>query len=392
MDKMMTYQFVANLIVKEQLGTIEEAEAKELAMWLAESVHNQWLYEKLKQKDFTEEIKKYRRIDIEKGLKKYHKLQQQRKRRRMYRWASVAAAVVILFSIGVNVFYHFEDTTLKIATIQPGASKATLVLSDGSVRYLDQTNQEEVIKLAGVTVANNGVQLQYTLAAMDTLRNELNLSTDYNELCVPTGGEFQLVLEDGTKVWLNSQTKIRYPVFFSKREREIYLEGEAYFEVAHDANRPFYVRTKEEVKVQVLGTSFNVRAYGDEDCVETVLEKGSVRMWRGSENMILKPGFRAIYDRKIGQMSAASVDTELYTAWREGHFIFYKESIEQILLKLSRWYGMEVFFSSEEAKKIIFTGDVRKYDTIKNLLEAMEISGGVHFDINGNTIQVTCRN
>ena len=205
---------------------------------------------------------------------------------------------------------------------------------------------------------------------------------------MPKGGEFTLTLSDGTKVWLNSQSKLKYPVVFSTGSREVYLEGEAYFEVTKKPHHPFRVNAKDGVNIEVLGTSFNVRSYTDEDRVETVLEEGSVRMNRGKDSVILRPGYKAVYQPNEN-IQVTSVNTELYTAWRHGQYIFTNESVENILKQLSRWYNIEVFYCNEAAKSVIFSGDVRKYDNITTLLEAMEIAGGVHFKINGNTLIVS---
>ena len=233
-------------------------------------------------------------------------------------------------------------------------------------------------------IRNNGTELQYATTENATNKHANN----YNELIVPKGGEYTLTLSDGTKVWLNSQSKLKYPVAFNDTNREVYLEGEAYFEVTKDPHHPFHVNAKDRVTIEVLGTSFNVRSYPDETKVETVLEEGSVRMSKGKEKVTLSPGYKAVYQPEKG-IETTSVNTELYTAWRHGQYIFVDESVENILKQLSRWYNIEVFYSNEKAKSVIFSGDVRKYNDITTLLEAMEIAGGIHFKINGNTLIVS---
>ena len=194
-------------------------------------------------------------------------------------------------------------------------------------------------------------------------------------------------LEEAKKI----SKKIKYPVIFNNITREVYLEGEAYFEVAKDAHRPFHVNTKNNVCVEVLGTSFNVRSYSDENSVETVLEEGIVRMSQGKDAVVLKPGHKATY-RPNEPIQTTTVNTELYTAWRHGQYIFMDESVENILKQLSRWYDIEVFYSNEAAKSVTFSGDVTKYDDIDTLLKAMEIAGGVHFKISGRTLIVSYNN
>lgn len=269
-------------------------------------------------------------------------------------------------------------------TIAPGSSKAMLVLNNGSIINLSDKNHDEIVTTEELTIRNNGSELQYATTENATNKHVNN----YNELIVPKGGEYTLTLSDGTKVWLNSQSKLKYPVAFNDTNREVYLEGEAYFEVTKDPHHPFHVNAKDRVTIEVLGTSFNVRSYPDENKVETVLEEGSVRMSKGKENVMLSPGYKATYQPEKG-FETVSVNTELYTAWRHGQYIFVNESVENILKQLSRWYNIEIFYSNEKAKSVIFSGDVRKYNDITILLEAMEIAGGIHFKINGNTLIVS---
>lgn len=386
MDKITEYQYWANLIAKEQLGSIGASEAAELAEWVDVDLQHQRLYERLKLREYAKDILRRQEIDIEAGLRKYYSRYPKQRNRRIFRWTSVAAAVVILLSCGLLFFNREESAKKEVADIYPGTAKAELILSDGSVRQLEEVGKEE-IRLGEVVIHNTGTQLEY-ISKMATLSEGQKPVLTYNELRIPVGGEYQLLMADGTKVWLNSQSRLRFPEKFIGKERCVYLEGEAYFEVAHDSMRPFCVRTKEDINIQVLGTSFNLRAYEDEGTVETVLERGSVRMSGTQGNMVLEPGVRVVYDQKDGKMSQTRVDTELYTSWREGRYVFQEETVDNILHKLSRWYGMTVFFNNEQAKNVMFSGNIRKYDTIKKILEAMEISGGVRFELKGNIIVV----
>ena len=261
-----------------------------------------------------------------------------------------------------------------------------LVLNNGNIIDLSK-RKTEVITNQKLSIKTDGTQLSYSV----TEDSKDEPTDEYNELIIPKGGEFTLTLSDGTKVWLNSQSKIKYPVIFNNITREVYLEGEAYFEVAKDAHRPFHVNTKNNVCVEVLGTSFNVRSYSDENSVETVLEEGIVRMSQGKDAVVLKPGHKATY-RPNEPIQTTTVNTELYTAWRHGQYIFMDESVENILKQLSRWYDIEVFYSNEAAKSVTFSGDVTKYDDIDTLLKAMEIAGGVHFKISGRTLIVSYNN
>ena len=386
MDLIYKHQHIASLVAKERLGLLNEAEKEELDIWVKGNPEHQLLYERLKQKNYTEDIALYDGMDMERALEKYRS-RYNRRRHFIYRWVSVAAVVVILFTVGIFLFHREKQVGPEVADIYPGSSKAELVLSDGSVRKLESVQQAEEIKVGEKVIRNTGTQVCYVCDSTPVKTTE-EFRLVYNELRVPTGGEYQLVLSDGTKVWLNSQTNLRFPVEFGDKERTVYLEGEAYFEVSRDEKRPFYVRMSKEVNVEVLGTSFNVRAYGDEANIETVLEKGCVRMFRKRQDIVLKPGMRAIYSKKDKSIEADMVDTELYTAWRNGQYVFQDETVENILYKLSRWYGMDVFYQNEKAKELIFSGSIRKYNTIQRLLNAIEGTGSIHFQVKGNTIIV----
>ena len=358
MDPIVSKQHIAALILKEKTIGLTQPEQQELASWRQTDARNEEIYTRLHEKDFSSELSRYRQISISKGLEQYRKRYVIGKSKpRVTRWYWVAAAVVLMIGI-TSLLFRSGDTDIPQTGIVPGNAKATLVLNNGDIINLSGKENNEIVTMEELSIRNNGSELQYSLS--ENRRN--SYTNNYNELIVPKGGEFTLTLSDGTKVWLNSQSKLKYPVVFSTGSREVYLE--------------------------VLGTSFNVRSYTDEDRVETVLEEGSVRMNRGKDSVILRPGYKAVYQPNEN-IQVTSVNTELYTAWRHGQYIFTNESVENILKQLSRWYNIEVFYCNEAAKSVIFSGDVRKYDNITTLLEAMEIAGGVHFKINGNTLIVS---
>ncbi len=384
MDPIASKQHIAALILKEKTIGLTQPEQQELASWRQTDARNEEIYTRLHEKDFSSELSRYRQISISKGLEQYRKRYVTGKSKpRVTRWYWVAAAAVLMIGI-TSLLFRGGDTDIPQTDIVPGNAKATLVLNNGDIINLSGKENNEIVTTEELSIRNNGSELQYSLS--ENRRN--NYTNNYNELIVPKGGEFTLTLSDGTKVWLNSQSKLKYPVVFSTGSREVYLEGEAYFEVTKKPHHPFRVNAKDGVNIEVLGTSFNVRSYTDEDWVETVLEEGSVRMNRGKDSVILRPGYKAVYQPNEN-IQVTSVNTELYTAWRHGQYIFTNESVENILKQLSRWYNIEVFYCNEAAKSVIFSGDVRKYDNITTLLEAMEIAGGVHFKINGNTLIVS---
>lgn len=384
MDPIIKKQRIASLILKEKIDELSKSEKEELTSWLRASPKNKKIYARLQEKSFSEDIARYQQISTTRGLDNYRRRYVQTNKRLLGKWYWAAAVAVFIIGIATLFFYQEEHPTVAKTTISPGSSKAMLILNNGEIISLSEKNKTEIVATEELSIRNEGSRLRYT--ASENTKNEQ--ANNYNELIVPKGGEFTLTLSDGTKVWLNSQSKIRYPVIFNDITREVYLEGEAYFEVAKDPQHPFHVNARNGVNIEVLGTSFNVRSYTDENAIETVLEEGSVRMSQGKDAVILSPGNKAVY-LPNEPIQLTTVNTELYTAWRHGQYIFMEESVENILKQLSRWYDIEVFYSNEAAKSVVFSGDVRKYDDINTLLEAMEIAGGIHFRINGKTLIVS---
>ncbi len=377
------YRILFSLILKERLEILKPSEAEELKKWVAECSHHRELYERLSRKDWASALARYDEIDVEKGLMRYHRRYVRRKVG--YLW--IAAAVAVLF-IGLTVLFLpvRKDYPEVVRAITPGMSRAELVLSDGSVWNLETAVKEKRVMAGHAEAYNSGTRLSYKQLS-DVSACPAGKAV-YNELRVPTGGEYQLTLSDGTKVWLNSQSRLRYPVVFTDSVRSVELTGEAYFEVAHDKHCPFHVQLRDHIRVEVLGTSFNVRNYPDEEIAETVLEEGCVRIIKDMRMAQLTPGMKAVYGKRAGDLSTEKVNTELYTSWRNGQFVFQNERLETILHKLSRWYEIHVFFQHESAKDLIFSGNIRKYDTIEKLLEAIGTAGGVRFGVKGNTITV----
>ena len=222
------------------------------------------------------------------------------------------------------------------------------------------------------------------------LSNSKEKEVVYNEIHVQKGGRANtLVLSDGTKVILNAATTFRYPTSFGEKNRMVYLEGEAYFEVAKDSEHPFIVHISRGA-IEVLGTGFNVRDYREEQKTVTTLVQGKV-VYRPERQpgreIMLEPGFQ-IKDEEGGSLQPRKVDVILYTGWKDGKYVFENATLEEIMQVLSRWYDIAVFYKREEVKKLHFTGDLERYKTINDFLEFMEIGGNVRFSIKGKTVLI----
>ena len=211
----------------------------------------------------------------------------------------------------------------------------------------------------------------------------------YNVLQTPRGGEYQITLADGSMVQLNSGTQLKFPVVFDKEKREVYLTGEAFFEVQKDEKRPFYV-IADGIKIRVYGTSFNVNTH-DKERVQTVLVEGSIGLSaeKGGPEYQMKPSQLGEYRRTDASVNVKTVDIEPYVSWKDGFFVFENQTMEQIMNTLSLWYDVDVFYTNEQLKNLHFTGHVKRYDQIDNILKAIKSAVGVTFTIKDRTICIS---
>ena len=303
-----------------------------------------------------------------------------------FRWYSgIAAALVICLFIGWY-FLNQEDrskieTKERISSILPGHKQAELILGDGCKVLLDSMT---VIKAEGGQLIKNRASAVLDYSVM----RESTAQEVYNTIVVPSGGEYQLILADGTQVWLNSASVLKYPVTFVGDTREVILEGEAYFKVTKSST-PFLVKTA-ELNVRVLGTSFNVSAYGNDECVMTTLVSGSVEVGsnHGKDKYRIHPGNILTYTRKTEQVVVEECDTELYTSWITGEFKFRDMCLANIMKKLNRWYDCQIVFEDESLKNLHFSGAAEKDRPISYLLEMIEAVTDVSFEIQDKTITI----
>ena len=385
---------IARLIRHSLTGELSEQEWGELEAWLHDSEEHRVLFEKIKKEiRISSESSLFRSLNDEVAWQKFKITTRERKRRVYVRRILTYAAVIVLPLAVVTVFLFLnrEKNTLPIAServvkITPGGPRAVLITADQTVHELNGVQgQREIEVEKGVVIKQGGANLEYDSLVAPVQEVALAMNT----LKIPRGGEFRLKLSDGTNVYLNSASELKYPVRFDEKERKVYLSGEAYFEVTKDSDRPFYVVT-EEVQVRVYGTEFNVNTH-QPGKVHTVLVDGKVGIKkRGMTGEItMKPGELASFDRNAGTFEVKEVDVRQYVVWRDGYFTFENESLEQILNTLSLWYDVDVFFQSESAKQLVFTGYMKRYNDISEILNAITEVVGVNFTINGKTIIVS---
>ena len=374
-------------------GAITDEEQRYLEWWRGKDPDNERLYCELKDgQQILEKVKRFEEVDIVRPLEGMHlRIREAEWRWRLRRWQwGVAVAVVVAVVIGC--FYLFPEgneqappLAMAEQPIKAGSARAVLKLEDGRVVDLDTL-------MRGVKVGNMEAmkvderRLSYMAKGKTDGKKKKELV--YNEIQVPRGGEFDLVLADGTTVWLNAESKLRYPVEFVGKERRVFLEGEAYFAVTKNADAPFRVEVLSQT-VEVLGTEFNVSGYAEEETVYTTLVMGKVRVAADSgENMALVPGEQSVLDCRNGHLDKQKVDVEKIVAWKKGMFILEEQTLEVIMQKFARWYDMEVFYRDVELKKIVFKGVVLRYVELREVLDILEKTNEVKFDIQGRSVIV----
>lgn len=308
-------------------------------------------------------------------------------------WKKLTIAATILLCIGI-AFYFYPTVptvphaqTVPTTPIVPGGNKAFLTLSNGQkISLTDATN--------GKLAEQSGIQITKTATGMLVyqLTDQPNPSgkISYNTIETPKGGQYQLILPDGSKVWLNAASTLTFPTSFaSLKTRKVELIGEAYFEIAKNKTSPFIVKSaKQEVKV--LGTHFNINAYADEQNTTTTLLEGSVNIvgLNKAENVILKPGQQSTLNNN--RISIAEINTEEAIAWKNGLFIFNDENIKSIMKKIARWYNVEITFKGN-MEQISFVGNYARNKNLESLLENIELTEKVHFKIEGRRIEVIAK-
>ncbi len=314
-----------------------------------------------------------------------HILGKKRKSRHLTWWSSTAAvAIIITFTyILIPESQPVETPPLPVAEVKTGSSKAILITPEGKQFSLFQQDSSQTLELGnGLIAINKGNVVEYMEFSTSTSQQKNNI------IQVPKGGEYELILPDGTHVWINSDSELSFPLQFDSTKREVSLSGEAYFAVTKDPQRPFTVKLSEGIEVKVLGTQFNVQAYPDENTIETTLCEGSVNVSDGTKETILTPSLQAVYSKTAKSITTHKVDLRLYTSWKKGLFVFENKPLEEIMTTLSRWYNINVFYANQAVKTYHFTGDLERYGDFRKALGMIEKATSIRFIINGNNIMV----
>ena len=340
---------IQHLIISSLEGTASEEELLVLQKWLEESEQHFLLFHAYRQ-DWIQAgcVQRYQTEEAWKKVE--HRLFHRMSVKHLFLWtriAGYAALVVLMIAVGYVFMRRDQDKDQAYVVegnIEPGGKKAILVLgSDEKVVLGDEA--EETLLAGNTTVKKEGNTLVYGE------KHAKETAGEYNRLITPRGGEYAVVLADGTKVWLNAESELHYPVHFPEHEREVHLKGEAYFSVSKQAGKPFVVCVGDS-RITVLGTEFNVRNYQDEVVATTLVP--------GQQAVIEADGIRV-----------REVDTDLYTAWKDGYFIYREKTLEDIMKELSRWYDFTYDCQSEELRQMTLTAKLRKFDRVEDIFDML---------------------
>lgn len=382
---------MVRMLVRYRLGELSADERAELEAWSREDGRRVAVLERLEDDgEVRRRLQQLDGVDVEKALERNRKLLRQRSGRRgLRRWLPYAAVAVL--GVGLTLLWRgerVEKQTVPVAQeteqrTEPGR-RAELILADGSsVRLGEET--ERVVRDGVHEVVVKGHDVDYTGGA-DSVKAA---GAACHIIRTPRGGEYSVTLADGTRVWLNALSELRYPVTFDGDERRVELKGEAYFEVARDEMRPFYVETG-DWRVRVLGTAFNVQAYEEDACWRTTLCSGKVALEdRCSSRVVaLSPGEQARCDRQSRRVEVAEVDPEVYMAWIHGEFRFDNTPVEEMFAVLQRWYRVEVFYMNASVRREVFTGKLPRFEELETILDIIGRVSAVKCTVKGNTVFV----
>lgn len=395
MDNQFTSQKKASeLIIKHLQGDLTTVERGELDQWLNASEAHRELFEELtKEEQLRADVREIPKLKNRILNLIYAEIPEAREtiplyKRPMLRWVA-AASIVLMLGLGSYLLFFNKQVkqdevvnTAKPNDVKaPETNRAMITLADGRQLYLDSIANGELVQQGNVKL----VKLANGQIAYQTASGEILKEIKYNTLQNPRGSKaIDMTLADGSRVWLNAGSSVTYPITFVGTERKVSITGEAYFEISHDAGKPFIV-SKGAMQVQVLGTRFNVNAYDDETNIKVTLLEGLVKVNTRSESSLLKPGQQALVGPDI--KVANNVDTEQVMAWKNGRFQFESTDIKEVMRQIARWYDVEVEYQDTIEEKL--GGTISRNVTASQVFKMLELTGIVHFRIEGRKVVVT---
>ncbi|MEQ2911238.1 FecR family protein [Butyricimonas faecihominis] len=380
---------IAEIMAAFFTGSQTEQDERDFEEWTKESDrHRAFVDRLLNPEEYEENRRALDKFQVEEAWSKMDKKIGDTKVRKLPSWkwgVRYAAVVLVLLSAGVYYWWNSEEVREEVPVlyqIAAGTTGARLTLGDGSVVDVLKDRAVELKEVDGTKIVTDSISIDYsTQETVDT-------AEVMNTVQTLTGMEYMLTLSDGTRVFLNAETKLKFPTKFRKEERVVVLEGEAYFEVRKDATHPFIVKAN-DVDVKVLGTSFNLRSYSDENSIATTLVSGKVAVYAGENSEEIVPGEQAVYMKETGKMEVKPIDVTLYTAWHTGKFIFRNETLEEMMSYLARWYGVKYRFIDEGAKKLQIGARLDRYNDMNPIIEMLKKTGLVNITQVDNMLYIS---
>ena len=399
-------QQVAGLLFRKLQGTLDNAGEAALEQWLSlQSEESRQFYTSATAWPAIEAaLQRFYQIDETAALndvwqrihKDSHSIAPSANRLRWIRWAAAAAVILLMVGIGatwlINRKQTINSTNLPLAAryksdALPGGTKATLELSDGSVVVLDSAAKGELARQGDALVRkdHDGALLY------EATSKQSAAAVTYNRIITPRGGRYEVKLPDGTNVWLNAASSLRYPTTFNGKERVVELTGEAYFDVSNASDQPFRVTVasaqQAPMQIEVLGTGFNIKAYADEPVRAATLVYGKIRVANGTEQTILAPYQQARLRESSDKIAVQRVDLDAVLAWKTGLFYLEDAPITDIMREISRWYDVDIVYKGQISQQ--FVGKIPRNMPLMDVLKVLESTGWVHFQVAGKVITVT---
>ena len=378
---------IFELIAEYSAGTISPADAELLRERLESDAEAMRLFREIRETEkVLKSVQVQEKIDLQKSWQRLDSSLVGRPRKG--RWLFWTVGSVIAASVALLLMFVFPftrqveqpGTLVSQVGITPGGVKAILQSEDGKMIDLTSSTSSHIVTSDGLVLVNDSLKgLRFDQSKLE------NQPMKYHTLAVPVGGEYHFTLADGTRVWVNSASEVRFPNCFFGEKREIYVKGEVYLEVARDEKHPFVVHAGEN-EVRVLGTRFNLTAYPDEQKVITTLVEGSVEFRNNQSSIRLKPGEQSVLDRETNNLEKQKVDVSIYTSWVSGTYEYERMPLSDITRQLSRWYDVQFVYETTEFSNHPFTGVVKRDQSLEEVLSIIEKTTNIKFKISGRTI------
>ena len=378
---------IFELIAEYSAGTISPADAELLRERLESDAEAMRLFREIREAEkVLKSVQVQEKIDLQKSWQRLDSSLVGRPRKG--RWLFWTVGSVVAASVALLLMFVFPftrqveqpETLVSQVGITPGGVKAILQSEDGKMIDLTSSTSSRIVTSDGLVLVNDSLKgLRF-----DQSKSE-NQTMKYHTLAVPVSGEYHFTLADGTRVWVNSASEVRFPNCFFGGKREIYVKGEVYLEVARDEKHPFVVHAGEN-EVRVLGTRFNLTAYPDEQKVITTLVEGSVEFRNNQSSIRLKPGEQSVLDRETNNLEKQKVDVSIYTSWVSGTYEYERMPLSDITRQLSRWYDVQFVYEATEFRNHPFTGIVKRDQSLEEVLLIIEKTTNIRFEISERTV------